>query len=46
MIPYVEKARQLGIIDGQMIGGVLKFRPSDSLTRAESVTMIMQVSSL
>ncbi|MEI6710991.1 MAG: S-layer homology domain-containing protein [bacterium] len=46
MIPYVEKAQQLGIIDGQTTGGVLKFRPNDSVTRAESVKMVVQASSV
>ena len=41
MIPYITKAQSLGIINGQIIDGILKFRPNDSITRAEAVTVIM-----
>lgn len=40
MIPYITKAQSLGIINGQIIDGILKFRPNDSITRAESVRVI------
>ena len=46
MIPYVETAKALGIAKGQTIGGVLKFRPNDSITRAESVKIIANVAAL
>lgn len=32
---YIEEAKNLGVISGQMVGGDLFFRPSDSITRAE-----------
>lgn len=46
LTPYVERARQLGIIHGQVLQWVLKFRPNNSITRAESVKIIMEASSL
>lgn len=46
MIPYVVRAQSLGIINGQIIDGVLKFRPNDSITRAESVKIITKATAL
>lgn len=46
MMPYVEAAKSLGIANGQIIDGVLKFRPNDAITRAESVTIINKATSL
>jgi len=46
MIPYVETAKSLGIAKGQIIDGLLKFRPDDSITRAESVQIIANVEAL
>lgn len=40
MIPYIVKAQSLNIINGQVIDGIFKFRPNDSITRAESVRVI------
>jgi len=43
MIPYVIKAKELGIISGQTIDGKLVFRPNDSITRAESAKIIVEI---
>jgi hypothetical protein len=29
MIPYIEKVKELGIVNGQIIDGKLVFRPND-----------------
>lgn len=43
MIPYLAKAKELGIAAGQVSpDGKLIFRPNDSVTRAEAVKMIMK----
>lgn len=46
IIPYTQKAQQLGIVYGQMIRGVLKFRPNDSITRAEAVIMLLRAANI
>jgi hypothetical protein len=43
IIPYVEKAKELWISKGQTIDWKLKFRPDDSITRAETARMIIKV---
>lgn len=40
MIPYIAKAKELGIVSGQTINGKLVFRPNDSITRAETARVI------
>lgn len=40
MIPYIEKAKSLGIIQGQNKGGKHIFRPNDPITRAESLAIL------
>ena len=32
---YIQKAKELGIVNGQEVGGRLIFRPNDNITRAE-----------
>lgn len=46
MIPYVVKARQLGIAYWQTIDWFLKFRPNDPITRAEAVTMALKAAKI
>jgi hypothetical protein len=46
MMPYVETAKSLGIAKGQTIGGVLKFRPNDSITRAEAITILLSAANI
>lgn len=38
---YVETARELGIVSGQVIDGVLKFRPDDRISRAEIAKIVV-----
>ena len=38
---YVETAKSLNILSGQMIGWVLRFRPNDSITRAEIAKVVV-----
>ncbi|EKE28494.1 MAG: S-layer protein [uncultured bacterium (gcode 4)] len=42
MVPYIAKAKQLAIVSGQTIDWKLKFRPNDSITRAETVRIIIK----
>ncbi|MDD2565357.1 MAG: ice-binding family protein [Candidatus Gracilibacteria bacterium] len=42
MIKYIEKAKELGIMNGQTINGKLVFRPNDAITRAEVATIIVK----
>jgi len=42
MIPYVIKAKELGIISWQTISWRLVFRPNDSITRAETSRIIIK----
>lgn len=37
---YVETARSLDILSGQIIGGELKFRPDEAITRAEIAKIV------
>ncbi|MEI6710990.1 MAG: S-layer homology domain-containing protein [bacterium] len=45
-MPYTQKAQQLGIVYGQTIGGILKFRPNDSITRAEAVIILLRAANI
>lgn len=38
---YVEAAKSMGILSGQIIGGQLRFRPNDSITRAEIAKVVV-----
>ena len=38
---YIEVAKNLGFFSGQMIDGKLKFRPNDSITRAEIAKVVV-----
>jgi N-acetylmuramoyl-L-alanine amidase len=38
---YVETARLLGILSGQIINGTLHFRPNDPITRAEIAKVVV-----
>jgi len=42
MIPYVAKAKELGIITGQVTNGKLVFRPNDGVTRAEALAILFR----
>ncbi|EKE29282.1 MAG: Cna protein B-type protein [uncultured bacterium (gcode 4)] len=42
MIPYIAKAKKLSIVSGQTIDWKLKFRPNDTITRAETVKIIIK----
>ena len=42
MVRYTERAKNLGIVHGQEINGLLYFRPADNITRAESAKIIMK----
>ena len=42
MVPYIAKAKERGIINGQTIGGKLVFRPNDSISRAEVAKIIVK----
>lgn len=46
ILGYAEKARQLGIVYGQTIGGTLRFRPNDSITRAEAIIIVLRVADI
>ncbi len=37
---YIETAKELGFFSGQVVNGKLKFRPYDSITRAEIAKVI------
>jgi len=41
-VKYVQTAKNLGIVDGQVINGKLVFRPSDSITRAEVAKIVVK----
>ncbi|MDD2516159.1 MAG: S-layer homology domain-containing protein, partial [Candidatus Gracilibacteria bacterium] len=43
MISYAEKAKELGIIDGQTVDDKLIFRPNYPITRAESSKIIVNM---
>ncbi len=40
-ISLVVKAKSLGIVSGQMVDGKLMFRPSDTITRAEAMKILL-----
>ena len=42
MIKYTEKAKSLGIVNGQEVNWKLIFRPNDSITRAEVAKIIVK----
>jgi hypothetical protein len=42
MVGYVAKAKELGIVQGQVIDGKLKFRPNDGITRAEALAILLK----
>lgn len=46
MIKYIEKAKDMWIINGQMIDGKLVFRPNDSITRAEAMAMLLNTAKI
>lgn len=39
---YIETAKELGFFSGQLIDGKLKFRPNDSITRAEIAKVVVK----
>lgn len=43
---YAEVAKSLGIFSGQVLDGELKFRPNDSITRAEIAKVIVNAFNL
>lgn len=43
---YIETAKELGFFSGQLIDGKLKFRPNDSITRAEISKVVVKAFSL
>jgi len=45
-VKYVEKAKQLWIINGQLIDGKLLFRPFDNISRAEVAKIIVKIMEL
>jgi hypothetical protein len=46
MIPYVIRASELGIVNGQWINGKLLFRPNDPISRAEAAKILVKFLSL
>lgn len=38
---YIEVARSMGILSGQIINGELRFRPNDAITRAEIAKIVV-----
>ncbi|EKE28490.1 MAG: S-layer protein [uncultured bacterium (gcode 4)] len=46
MIKYIEKAKSMWIINWQMIGWKMKFRPNDSISRAEAASILIKLSNL
>lgn len=46
MLPYVQQAYELGIIHWQMIGWQLKFRPNDSISRAEALAILFKTAKI
>lgn len=40
-IPLIEKARDMGIISGQVINGMPVFRPNDPVSRSEAMKMLI-----
>ncbi|EKE28118.1 MAG: S-layer protein [uncultured bacterium (gcode 4)] len=46
MIKYIEKAKELWIVNGQVIGWKLKFRPNDPISRAEAISILLNVSKI
>jgi hypothetical protein len=45
-VKYVEKAKQLWVINGQLIDGKLLFRPFDNITRAEVAKILVKIMEL
>ena len=43
MTKFLNKAKDLWIINWQIINGKLKFRPNDSITRAEAIAMLLRL---
>ena len=43
---YAEVAKSFGIFSGQVLDGELKFRPDDSITRAEIAKVIVNAFNL
>lgn len=43
---YIETAKNLGFLSGQVIDGKLKFRPNDSITRAEIAKIVVKAFNL
>jgi hypothetical protein len=46
VIPYAIKAKELWIIHGQIIDWKLKFRPNDSITRAEALAILFKTAKI
>lgn len=40
-IPFVARAKELGIVSGQSVNGKLSFRPNDTVTRAEAMKILL-----
>jgi len=45
-VKYVQKAKELGIINGQEINGKILFRPADNITRAEVSKIVVKTMEL
>ncbi len=43
IIPYINTAKRLDIISGQLIDGQLFFRPNDTISRAEALKMAFRI---
>ena len=46
MIPLIEQARLLGIAKGQTVNDILIFRPNDSISRGEAITMLLNAAKI
>ncbi|MDD2565884.1 MAG: S-layer homology domain-containing protein [Candidatus Gracilibacteria bacterium] len=46
MNKYIQKAKEMGVINGQIIDGKLSFRPNDSITRAESISILLNLANI
>jgi hypothetical protein len=46
MIKYIEKAKELWVAKWQIIKGKLMFRPNDPISRAEAITMLLNIAKI